>query len=163
MKIINRIEEVFVSFGILLATILVLVNVVLRQMGSGLTWSEELIRFIIIWITFIGMSVCSKDNDHMSIEFIAEMLNGKANKLLMAFIYLLALILGIMLTWYSFQLFLFSLDTAQVTPGLDVPFYFIYLIIPISGVLLIIRYIQQLIKLFNKKQTDNQLEGKISL
>ncbi len=151
VKIIDRIEDVFISISIMIATLLVVVNVLLRTMGSGLTWSEELIRYFLIWVTFVGMSVCARNSEHMSIEFIPQMLKGVANKIVMAIIYVIALVFSIMLIWYSFQLVKFSLQTNQVTSGLSLPFYIIYAIIPLSGVLLVIRYIQQILSLFGLK------------
>ncbi|RFU70503.1 TRAP transporter small permease [Peribacillus saganii] len=157
MKIIDRIENVFISVSILIATLLVIVNVVLRVMGSGLTWSEELIRYFLIWVTFVGMSTCARDNEHMSIEFIPQMLKGTAQKIVLAIIYAVGLVFSILLIWYSYQLVNFSLQTGQVTSGLGIPISVIYFIIPISGILVAIRYLQQLIKLFSNKGLENTL------
>jgi C4-dicarboxylate transporter, DctQ subunit len=151
LKIIDRIEEVFISISIMIATLLVLVNVLLRIMGSGLTWSEELIRYFLIWVTFVGMSVCARHNEHMGIEFIPQMLKGVPYKILMSLIYSIGLAFSVMLILYSSQLVSFSVQTGQVTSGIGIPFSVIYAIIPLSGVLLVIRYIQQIVKLFVQK------------
>ncbi|MBM4763633.1 TRAP transporter small permease [Bacillus sp. B15-48] len=156
MKIINKIEEAFISFSILFATLLVLVNVTLRMFGKGITWSEELIRFMLIWVTFIGISVCARNDEHFSIEFIPQLVRGKVKKGLMFVIYVLSLIFSVIFTWYSFKLLQFTFGNGQLTPGLGVPFALIYGIIPLSGFLLIIRYVQQLIKCFSTNFDHNE-------
>ncbi|SHT21630.1 tripartite AtP-independent periplasmic transporter subunit DctQ [Mycobacteroides abscessus subsp. abscessus] len=155
MKILNRIEDIFIAMSIMIATLLVIVNVILRVMGSGLTWSEELIRYLLIWVTFVGMSVCSRESEHMSIEFIPQLLKGKSYKLLMAIIYVVAIIFSFMLVWYSYLLVDFSSQTGQKTSGLGINFSIVYLIIPLSGCLLVIRYIQLLVHLFRRKDLLN--------
>lgn len=159
MKVIDRLEEVFISLSILIATLLVLVNVILRLMGSGITWSEELIRYLLIWVTFVGMSVCARQREHVSIEFIPQMLKAQTHKILMIFIQFTSLIFSIILTLYSFQLLRFNIETGQVTPGLGLPFYLIYLVIPLSGMLLIVRYSQELIKLFVQKPLEHDIKA----
>ena len=152
MRIIDRIEEIFLSISILIATLLVLINVILRLMGLGLTWSEELIRYLLIWVTFIGMSVCAKENTHMSIEFIPQLLKGAAYKVLMFIVYVIAIIFSVMLIWYSFKLVDFSAQSNQVSPGLGIPIAIVYFVIPFSGCLVLIRYIQQIILLFSNNR-----------
>jgi len=165
VRFISRLEEIIIAISILFATILILVNVALRLMGSGITWSEELIRYLLILVTFIGMSVCARDGEHVSIEFIPQMLKGKANTILMVVINSVSLIFSIMLTWYSFQLFQFSWKTGQLSPGLGLPIFLIYAVTPLSGLLVTIRYFQQIIKILipepsgQKREVEDDLEG----
>ena len=58
MKILDRVEDVFCAASLLLTALVLFANVVLRYVFSASTsWAEELIRYLMIWITFIGGSI----------------------------------------------------------------------------------------------------------
>ena len=61
-RFIERAEEFFCASAILLTTVVLFVNVVLRYGFSASTsWAEELIRYLMIWITFIGGCVWNRE------------------------------------------------------------------------------------------------------
>lgn len=152
MKILNRVEEVFISITLVFATVLVFVNVVMRFFGFGLTWSEELIRYLIIWMTFIGLSVAVREGSHMTIEMLPDYLKGKKKYLLTLSIYTIGIVFSIMLTWFGIQFVNFSYGTGQLSSALNISFYMVYIVLPISGLLILIRYIDRLIHLIRRKE-----------
>lgn len=151
MRILDRAEEIFIALSILTATVLVFANVVLRSLGSGLYWSDELIRYLFIWLTFVGISVCIRHDDHISIEFIPELLRGQAKMMLRLVLNVLAIVFSCLFIWYSFQFVQFAYGRSQVTSALNIPFYMVYMIMPISGVLILLRYVQFLFKMLSTK------------
>lgn len=148
MKIYNRIEEIFISILVLVSSGMVFINVILRQFNMGMPWTEELIRYLIIWITFLGMSVCVREGSHISIDAIPNMLKGTAKKLLEATVHLLCIVFSLLMTWFSF-LFLESLsDAGQLSPALGVPMHYFYFVILISSFVIIFRYSFKLVDVF---------------
>ncbi|QQK74704.1 TRAP transporter small permease [Salicibibacter cibarius] len=145
MKILDRLEEIFISVTIMLGVLLVFVNAILRFIDIGNSWSEELTRYLIIWSTFIGASVCVRKGMHISIDLLPQLLKGAKERVLKAFIHLSAIVFSLILVVYSLEFVFFSAQMNQITPGLNIPFYIVYCVIPISGVLLTIRYIQNFI------------------
>src|SRR5699024_10234773 len=116
LKTLIRIEEMFLGITLLLTTIIAFINVLLRQVGVGMVWTEELIRYLIIWISFIGASVCVREGSHLSIDAIPSLLKGTAKKILMGLVYLICLIFSIMLTWYSYVFIKGMSGDAQLSP-----------------------------------------------
>lgn len=51
-------------------TVLALIGVFFRQLGASLSWNEELMRWLLIGIGFIGASVALKHKSHIGIEFL---------------------------------------------------------------------------------------------
>ena len=45
--------------------------------NNSLSWSEELIRFLFVWLTFLGGALAIKDNTHIAVEFFIERLPVK--------------------------------------------------------------------------------------
>jgi C4-dicarboxylate transporter DctQ subunit len=148
MKILDKIENAFIALTIFAATILVTLNVVMRWMGLGTSWSEELTRYLLISMTFIGISVCARNNEHIGIDLLPLLSKGKVKILVHAVIYVVCLIFSALFTWYGIELVQFIHGTSQEMPSLGAPMYLIYLTMPIGGLLMTVRYVQNLITLF---------------
>lgn len=148
MQKLNRLEEFVIAILMLISSVLVFINVFLRQFNLGLPWTEELIRYLIIWITFLGMSACVREGTHISIDAIPDMLKGKAKQWLQAVIYVLCILFSVLMTWYSY-LYLSKLSTTgQLSPALGVPMHYFYVVILISSFIIIFRYFFKLIGVF---------------
>lgn len=71
-----------ITLVIMLSAMVIMVfgNVVLRYLfNDGIISSEELSRFLFIWITFLGAIVTMRDNAHLGLDSVVRMLslNGK--------------------------------------------------------------------------------------
>jgi C4-dicarboxylate transporter DctQ subunit len=141
LKTVERLEDIFVVLTFFLATVLVFVNVVLRFFGYGTTWSEELIRYLIIWLTFIGASICVRKNEHVGIDLLPEYLSEFWKKVLFLLVNVIAIIFLVFLTKYSIGLIEFNFAKGQIAPALGIPIYFVYLCVPIGALLMMVRYI----------------------
>lgn len=72
--------EAFMALGLLVMFVLVLGNVVLRYgFNSGIAASEDLARFLFIWIIFTGAALGVRENAHLGMDSVIKMLprNGK--------------------------------------------------------------------------------------
>ena len=59
MKLMNKIEENVIGIALLATTLIIFVNVIMRYfMNQSLTWAEEVVKYLMIWIAFIGGSTC---------------------------------------------------------------------------------------------------------
>lgn len=141
IKILDRIEDVFSVVAFFLATLLIFMNVVLRFIGHGTTWSEELIRYLIIWLTFIGSSICVRKNEHVSVDLLPEFLPEFWKKILFIVVNVIAIIFLLFITKYSIDLIAFSVQTGQISPALGIPMFTVYLILPIGFILMALRYL----------------------
>lgn len=89
MKKINdlffRLAEV--TLVIMLSTMVVMVfgNVVLRYLfNDGIISSEELSRFLFIWVTFLGAIVAMRENGHLGLDSLVRQLSLKGKKVAFA-------------------------------------------------------------------------------
>jgi C4-dicarboxylate transporter DctQ subunit len=53
--------------------------------NNSLSWSEEIAKFIFIWITFLGAALCFRDRMHLGVDFLIEKIPGKYRILLIIF------------------------------------------------------------------------------
>lgn len=72
--------EAFMALGLVIMLVLVLGNVVLRYgFNSGIASSEDIARFLFIWIIFTGAALGIRENTHLGMDSVVKMLphNGK--------------------------------------------------------------------------------------
>ena len=75
-----RILEHFLVLGLAIMGLMVLGNVVLRYVfNSGIAVSEEISRFIFVWLTFVGAVVAMKEGLHLGMEFVVSRLPPRVN------------------------------------------------------------------------------------
>ncbi|MGB3798356.1 MAG: TRAP transporter small permease [Lewinella sp.] len=99
-------------------------------MSNQASWSEEMARFLLIWIGILGAAYASGQRMHLSID----LLDNKPVKLIASLIILFAL--GVMVLGGT-RLVMLTAELGQRSPALGVPMSLIYAVVPISGLLII--------------------------
>ncbi len=79
--------------------ILVFGNVVLRYgFDSGITLSEELARWLFVWMTFLGAAVALREHQHLGTEFLIRRLGPTGQKVCATLTRVVMLLCGVLLT-----------------------------------------------------------------
>lgn len=70
-----KLVELILALCLLAMVIMVFGNVVLRYVfNSGITVSEEMSRFVFVWLTFIGAIVAMRDGSHLGVDTLVSRL-----------------------------------------------------------------------------------------
>ena len=151
MKVINRTTELFSALLLLTMVVLVFIQIVSRVIiSSSFPWTEEIARFMMIWITFLGAAVAFQYGAHIGVEAFVERLPAKLRSFFIVITMLICLSFFILLIVYGYQLA--NGAFVQTSPALQIPMGYIYYIIPISGVLMCLNLFDVTGKaLFSKK------------
>lgn len=129
----------FLAFLMMVMTVVVLWGVFTRYvMSSQASWSEELARFLLIWIGILGAAYASGQNFHLAIDLLKPKLEEKNQRRLTIFIDLMviAFALAIMVIG-GFRLIYITQVLGQLSPALQAPMSVIYSVVPISGLLVV--------------------------
>ena len=72
--LLNHTEEIVIvaMFAVMVAVIFV--QVIMRKCGNSLTWSEELGKFLFVWITWLGISLGERKGEHIKITMLTDRL-----------------------------------------------------------------------------------------
>ncbi len=100
------------------------------------TVSEELLTFTFTWMSLLAAALIFGKKDHMRMDFFASKFKGKSNVLLLIFSECLVLIFAALVLVYG-GINITKLTTTQITASLGVPMSYVYVVIPISGVITI--------------------------
>ncbi|GIP34327.1 TRAP transporter small permease [Paenibacillus sp. J2TS4] len=136
-SVLEKLEIGFLAIVMMVMTALVLAQVFYRFfMESSLTWSEELVRFLMIWMTFFGAVIALRQNLHIQIDNLIVKLPVKA-KVVFLIIRSAAMLvfLGLMMAG-SFSLL--EIAGFQTSPGLSIKMSYVYSVIPITAALMML-------------------------
>jgi len=92
--------EALIAFFLAVMVVLVFGNVVLRYgFNSGITVSEEVSRWLFIWVTFLGAVVALKEHGHLGVDMVVQKLSPLGKKICLALGHLVMLYI----VWLLFQ------------------------------------------------------------
>lgn len=135
-------EEYFIGILLLMITGIIFANVVLRYaLNTSLSWAEEFARYGVIWITFIGGSVCVYRGLHIAVDLWGEHLSQRINRVWLAGVHALCAATCGAFTWYSSQLVIKAAQTSQKTIALGLPMWLIYSAMTCGGTLMLFRFV----------------------
>jgi len=149
--VVTRIEE-WTLFAIVIAALISLfANVVLRYgFNYTLAWSEELVRIVIIYSTFVGASVAVKQRAMIRIDAVVQIF-PKLKSGLTFYTSILMLVFAWMMVYYGYQMTHLQYMTHQKTIIMQIPLVIVYAIMPVMGVMVGIRTIQVMIQDFKSR------------
>ena len=128
--------------ALFLAVMVVLVfgNVVLRYgFNSGITISEELSRWLLVWLTFLGAIVAVREHSHLGVDSLVRMLSAGGKRLCFIVNYCLMLFADWLLLTGSWRQTLINWDDRAPATGLSIGiFYFVGVVFGVSaGIMLL--------------------------
>lgn len=144
MKIFLAFTNVLVGFAkwsaiaaAVVMTIMVFLQVIFRYvLGEALSFSEELARYMFIWSVAMGTALALRTHSHIGVEVFVELLPVRFHKLMALIASLLSLLFFGLLIGYGFVMVGATMD--QESAALLLPMGYVYLAIPISGIVLFV-------------------------
>ena len=117
-KLLNgycRFLEVLIALALAVMVVLVFGNVVLRYaFNSGITVSEEVSRWLFVWMTFLGAIVALKEHGHLGTDMLVSRLPAWGKRLCLVTAQLLML-------WATWLLFSGGLAQARINLDVEAP------------------------------------------
>ncbi|MEN8765125.1 MAG: TRAP transporter small permease [Wenyingzhuangia sp.] len=107
-------------------------------LASPSSFTDELSRYLMIWVGILGAAYVSGRNMHVAIDVVPLKTGPATQKKLRIFVFLLVIIfaLAAMVVGGS-RLVYISFTLGQTSPALQIPLAFVYAVIPVSGILIV--------------------------
>jgi TRAP-type C4-dicarboxylate transport system permease small subunit len=121
---------------ILGVTVLSILGVFFRAGGRALTWNEELMRWLLISLAYIGASVGMRTRNHIGIEFFLSRLKFKTRKIIVILGYAAVVFFLIIILIYGFQTALYA--RRQYGAILRIPMLYVKMNLPLGSLLMLI-------------------------
>ncbi len=103
-------------------------------MNDSISWSEEAIRYIGVWITFLGAAAASWADEHMDMNMLGEFGGATFQRWHKILLQALAFTFGAFVAWQGVRYCILS--GAQTAPTTGLPMLYIYSAIAVGGALI---------------------------
>ena len=144
---LDKILEWILVILMALMTLDVLWGVFTRYiLGSQASWTEELARYLLIWIGILGAAYASGKHLHLSIDLFPDSLSGTQKQRLMVVINLLVIffVIAAMIIGGSRLVYVTSY-LGQESAALEWPLAAVYTVMPLSGIIIVYHKISDII------------------
>jgi len=125
-----------VCFLLMLAMVSVIFSQVLARyaFSNSLSWSEEIGRYIFVWMTFLGAALAVRDRQHVSLDLVLKILPYSLQKLLIVISYISMLIFTAVVIYGGIQFV--ARGSSQMSSALEIPMHYVYIVLPLGGALI---------------------------
>jgi TRAP-type C4-dicarboxylate transport system permease small subunit len=100
-------------------------------LASGMFWADELLQHMVLWLGFLGASLATRDQRHLSIDVLARLLPGRWRAWLGLLVDVAALLICVLLTQAAWG-FVRSEATVGAVLTFGVPTWLAQSIIPLG-------------------------------
>lgn len=157
LKLLNdHLEEYLLVVLMTLEVIIVFWQVLARfLLKVPSAWSEEIARYMFIWLVWVGAAYATKENKNVKIDLLSSKFTGTTKKV--ADILIAVMFLGLMLFMFytSGKVMMTVYESRSVATGSHMPMWIAWLSLPLSMFLMMFRFIQNII-LNRKKDKEEQ-------
>jgi TRAP-type C4-dicarboxylate transport system permease small subunit len=127
------VEKFILASAVLAMAVNTCANVVARVgFNTSIFFAEELNRFLIVLVTFIGASTAARMGRHIRMSAFSDMLSDRHRKILVVVMCLTTAAILFMLTKFAIDRVYSMAAIGRVTPSLRVPSWILYSVVPVG-------------------------------
>ena len=145
---------------ILLASMMVLSvwQIVAREVfETGLFWSGEIIRIMVLWLAMIGAVAACRENRHIRVDALSHLLSERAVACARLLVDSFAAIVCAIIAWHAWRYLQLEIEFEE-TVLVDTPAWMAHVIVPLAFALLSYRFLigvgNEGIKLYTRDGND---------
>lgn len=150
LAVLDRALKYALTLLSVILTVSVFLQVLIRFVFKyPLPWTEEIARIAFVYCIFVGATIAVRQNSHLHVDALLVVLPKKVAR---AMVFLGMLLVGVFLVFVTWQgIVLVRATGVQMTPVMQVPFKHLYLILPVSGALMLLFLLANVLALIRGK------------
>ena len=150
LAVLDRTLKYALTLLSVVLTVSVFLQVLIRFVFKyPLPWTEEIARIAFVYCIFVGATIAVRENSHLQVDFLLVILPKRVAR---AAVFLGMLLVGVFLISVTWQGVVLVLATGvQMSPVMQVPFKYLYLILPVSGALMLLYLVANMLALIRGK------------
>jgi TRAP-type C4-dicarboxylate transport system permease small subunit len=143
-QVMDKTLSYIVAFLLVAMSAVVFGNVISRYfLNTTWGWYEEVSRFLLIWIVFLGAVVAMIRSDHLGIDLLPLIFSPRVCRAMVVLTDVLVLAALTIMFQGAWDMAIDSLASGWVASSVPIPYGWVYMIGPVSAALM---FIQTLIK-----------------
>lgn len=139
---VKNIIDKILSWTVIVLMAIITINVLWQVFSRFVlqnpsSFTEELARYMLIWIGILGAAYVAGQKLHLAIDLLSTKLTGKSKSVLEIFIQLCIFVFSFfVMVIGGIRLVYITLQLNQISAALQLPLGYVYLVLPISGILM---------------------------
>lgn len=134
---VRKVVYVVVVSMFALQVIVVFAQVIWRFVfNDPFSWSEELARYLQVWIILLASSVCIHEGSHLAVDYLVHYLPFRHRKNLALLVTILMMVFVSVLIGAGIKMIITA--QSQTSPALHIPMGAVYLVFPVAGTLMLL-------------------------
>ena len=151
MKVVKKIADNFEGYccAVMLAvmSVVVFLQIIFRfVIRASLPWSEELSRYLLVYITYFGCAYGIKTGAHLGVEAFVLILPKTVQKAINVLVQIGGLVVCVLILKFGADIVFSQMQSGQLSPAMRLPMWTIYSAIPIGMAFCVIRYAVEIVK-----------------
>lgn len=154
-KIWDLVEDVLAGTFLSVGISLILYGVIMRYaFNEPKAWVEEVANYTIVWGALLGVPIALRDNHHIQVDILYDKMPKSIKRLMDIFSGVMGIVFCLFYTYYGYLLVAKRYTSGMVSMDVGIPMWLVYMILPISGVMFLLRFIEKLINIIKVKKDD---------
>ena len=155
----DHFEEYLLVVLMVVEVVVVFAQVVTRYVfHSPLAWSEELARYMFIWLVWIGAAYATKMRKNIIIDVVCSKFKGNVKLISEIINFVLFVVLMLFMLWTTSTVMMQVYESNSIGTGTHLPMWIVWLSLPLSMALNLLRYTQNFV--YDMKHwNDDKKEG----
>ncbi len=111
-------------------------------LNHSIYWSEELSRYLLVWLTFLGASSAYRRGMHPGVDVLYARMPPRLRKAAAVIVHAASMLLFGVMIWYGCRFAYFV--RLQISPALSLPKWILFAVVPLSGAILMVHALVRL-------------------
>ena len=115
-------------------------------MGAQSSWTEELARFLLVWVVMLGGASAFAGREHLGLDYFVDKMDPVTQRKMRYFVDVATLFFTLsILLWGGMRLTIDTFALGQMLMALGIPKGYVYLAIPVSGIFFLVFAIEDML------------------
>ncbi len=157
-RYLARSTEVAATILLIIVTALNLTQVGGRYLfNMGFPWTEEAMRYLMIWLMMLGSVACVYRLEHMGIEALDHLFDERHAPRIRSALYTIAAIFCLFVLIYGWPLAL--RNAKQLAPASQIPMIYPYMALPVGAFLMLVQIALSWVSGFERDADETEEKG----
>lgn len=145
------VEEILGAALMIGMVVILFIQVVSRFVFSNsLSWSEEISRYMFIWLIYLCLGVVALRGEHIVIDVLVLRMEPRLRRVFHTIALVIALLLNVFLLFVAADIAHSIQQIGQTSAALSLPMWTVYAALPVGMLIAILRTIQALVRLWRE-------------
>ena len=156
---LEKVEKAILAITVAIMIIIITYQVIMRYVfANANSWSEELARYMFIWLVWIGAAYATKLRKNIIIDVVASKFKGNVKLISEIINFVLFVVLMLFMLWTTSTVMMQVYESNSMGTGTHLPMWIVWLSLPLSMALNLLRYTQNFV--YDMKHwNDDKKEG----